>query len=140
VTTAVVRVAVALVVLVLAVAVAGCGDTTTTRDFRHDAASVASIAAEGALLAHEVGEQDTTSAFARVHGGELGDTAAELAATLRRNRPLAELPVDELAALASAVARRLPLVASQPPPERAFALERQLQRLAERVRRLEEQT
>jgi len=140
VTTAVVRIVASLVVLGVAFLAAGCGNTTTARDFRHNASTVASIAAEGALLAHEVGEQDTTSAFARVHGGELGDTAAELAATLRRNRPLAELPVDELAALASAVARRLHLVASQPPPERAFALERQLQRLAERVRRLEEQT
>ena len=133
------RVAVPVVVLVLVFAAAGCGDTTTTRDFRRDAASIASIAAEGALLAHEVGEQDTTSAFARVHGGELGDTAAGLAATLRRNRPLADLPVERLAALASAVSRRLHLVAGEPPPERAFALERQLQVLAERVRRLEEQ-
>jgi len=137
--TADVRVAAALLVLALAVVASGCGTTTTTRDFRHDAASVASIAAEGALLAHEVGEKSTTSTFARVHGGELGDTAAGLASTLRRNRPLAELPVAELAALASAVARRLHLVASEPPPARAFALERQLQRLAERARRLEEQ-
>jgi len=136
--TADVRVAASLVVLVLAAAAAGCGNTTTSRDFRLDAASIASIAAEGALLAHEVGEQDTTSAFARVHGGELGDTAAGLASTLRRNRPLAELPVDDLAAVASAVAIRLHLVAGRPPPARAFALERQLQRLAGRARRLEE--
>ena len=133
------RIAVPVVVLLLAVAAAGCGNTTTARDFRRNAASVASIAAEGALLAHEVGEQDTTSAFARVHGGELGDTAAELAATLRRNRSLTDLPVERLAALSSAVARRLHLVASRPPPERAFELERQLQLLAERIRGLEEQ-
>jgi hypothetical protein len=139
VTTAVAVRILAPLLVVLALAAAGCGNTTTTRDFRHDADSVASIAAEGALLAHEVGERDTTSAFARVHGGELGDTAAELAATLRRNRPLADLPVERLAALASAVARRLHLVASEPPPERAFELERQLQLLAERVRRLREQ-
>jgi len=139
VTTAVAVRILAPLLVVLALAAAGCGNTTTTRDFHHDADSVASIAAEGALLAHEVGERDTTSAFARVHGGELGDTAAELAATLRRNRPLADLPVERLAALASAVARRLHLVASEPPPERAFELERQLQLLAERVRRLREQ-
>jgi predicted outer membrane protein len=140
VTTAVVRAfAFLLLLVVLAASAAGCGTTTTERDFRHDAAAVASIAAEGALLAHEVGEQDTTSAFARVHGGELGDTAAELAATLHRNTPLTDLPIDELATLSSAVARRLHLLASQPPPPRAFALERQLQRLAERARRLEEQ-
>jgi hypothetical protein len=117
---------------------AGCGDTTTRRDFRHDAAAIRSIAAEGALLAHEVGERDTTSAFARVQGRELGDTAAELAATLRRNRPLAQLPVEELAVLASEVARRLHLVAGRPPPERSFRLERELQRLSERAGRLEE--
>ena len=134
------RVGIFVLVLVLAAAAAGCGTTTTTRDFERDAASIASLAAEGALLAHEVGEDDTTSAFTRVHGGELGDTAAELAATLRRNEPLADLPVERLAALASAISRRLHLVASRPPPQRAFALERQLQRLAERVRRLEEQT
>ena len=138
-TTAVVRIFTSLLVLALAILASGCGNTTTERDFRLNAASVASIAAEGALLAHQVGEQATTSAFARVHGGELGDTAAEVAATLRRNEPLTDLPVDELAALSSAVARRLHLVASRPPPARAFALERQLQRLAEQVRRLEDQ-
>jgi hypothetical protein len=118
---------------------AGCGTTTTARDFRHDAASVSSIAAEGALLAHEVGEQDTTSAFARVHGRELGDTAAGLAGTLRRNRPVTDLPVAELAELASQVSRRLHLVAGRPAPDRAFRLERELRALAERASRLEEQ-
>jgi hypothetical protein len=127
----------ALLVALLIVA-AGCGETTTKRDFRHNAARISSIAAEGALLAHEVGEEDTTSVFARVHGTELGDTAAELAATLRRNRPLGGFPVDELARLASDVSRRLHLVASRPPPGRAFALERELKRLAERAGRLEE--
>ena len=117
---------------------AGCGETTTTRDFRHDAARISSIAAEGALLAHEVGEQDTTSAFARVHGGELGDTAAELAATLRRNRPLADLPVEQLARVASAVSRRLHLVASRPSPAVSYRLERQLERLSKQAARLEE--
>jgi Ser/Thr protein kinase RdoA (MazF antagonist) len=125
-----------LAVILLA---AGCGTTTTERDFRLDAATIASIAAEGALLAHEVGEQNTTRAFARVHGGELGDTAAELAATLRRSRPVDPVPARRLAAVADAVSRRLHLVASLPPPQRAFRLERQLQRLSRRASDLEEQ-
>jgi Ser/Thr protein kinase RdoA (MazF antagonist) len=125
-------------VLVAAVVVAGCGETTTARDFRLDAATIASIAAEGALLAHEVGEQDTTRAFARVHGRELGDTAAELAATLRRSKPVDPVPAGRLAAVAGQVSRRLHVVASLPPPGRAFRLERELKRLSERASKLEE--
>ena len=78
-TTAVVRAfAFLLLLVVLAASAAGCGTTTTERDFRHDAAAVASIAAEGALLAHEVGEQDTTSAFARVLPGTLSAVTSAL--------------------------------------------------------------
>jgi predicted outer membrane protein len=131
--------ALGLIVVLLAGFAAGCGTTTTERDFRLDAATIASIAAEGALLAHEVGRQDTTRAFARVHGGELGDTAAELAATLRSSKPVDPVPARRLAAVAAAVSRRLHLVASLPPPERAFRLERQLQRLSTRASDLEEQ-
>jgi hypothetical protein len=124
----------ALVLLVLA----GCGGTTTRRDFRHDADTVSSIAAEGALLAGEVEAGRTTTRFAKVHGTELGDTAAELASTLRRSRPVEPLPVGALARVADGVAERLHRVAEHPPDPAATRLRAQLLRLSDRAARLSE--
>jgi uncharacterized lipoprotein len=124
----------ALVLLLLA----GCGGTTTRRDFRHDADTVSSIAAEGALLAGEVEAGRTTTRFAKAHGTELGDTAAELASTLRRSRPVEPLPVGALARVADDVAQRLHRVAEHPPDPAATRLRAQLLRLSDRAARLSE--
>ena len=40
---------------------------------------IASVAAEGALLAHDAGEGDTTLTFTRVHAGELRSKLEQLA-------------------------------------------------------------
>jgi hypothetical protein len=59
---------------------AGCG---TPSSLEKQAEEVHSLAAEGALLAHDVSEGDTTQPFTRVHAGELARKADELAPKIR---------------------------------------------------------
>lgn len=99
---------------------------------------MSSISAEGALLARVVADGKATRAFLRVHGTTLGETAANLASTLRRSRPLEGVPAGELARIASEVSRRIRAVTGHPDDRELSRLERELMRLSERASALEE--
>jgi hypothetical protein len=106
-----------------ALALAGCGGATTA----DQAESAASVAAEGALLAHEAAEGSTTNSFARVHARALGKKAEALG-----GEPRLDAVVREIVA-------GLESLAADPGDERGAAhVERVLERaagLAERLAR-----
>jgi hypothetical protein len=97
---------VAAVVLGLA---AGCG---TPSSVEKQADEVGSLAAEGALLAHDASEGDTTETFTRVHAGELAKKADDLAPKIEDR---------ELAGVARSVGADLDRLADDPGDERAAA-------------------
>jgi hypothetical protein len=111
-----VRVLLAFVVVVLA----GCG---TPQELAKQAEEVHSVAAEGALLAHEAAEGDTRDTFAREH-------AKALRKLLGKVRPAIEEP--RLATVADDVDRTLAELARTPGDrERAAGAERKLERAAD---------
>lgn len=111
-------------------ALTGCGSTTTRHDFELDAATVASVAAEGSLLARDVAEGDAFDSFVRVHARELAGQAAELADTLLRLRNVSGLPAERLATIAATVADDLESLSRRPPAEAAGRIEARLDRQA----------
>ena len=73
----------------LAAVVAGCnGGTVDHQALTNDAESIASIATEGKLLAHDVGKGASTGIFARVQSGELAQQASNFEDALGE-RPVA---------------------------------------------------
>ena len=75
----------ALLVFAVSVGLAGCGGGSQTLDaeaLKKQAEAIESLAAEGALLAADVSEGDTTSLFARVHAEALGKNAETVVAML----------------------------------------------------------
>ena len=104
------------------VVVAGCGTPAT---IAKQAEEVGSIAAEGALLAHDAGEGDTTETFTRVHARELAKKADQLAPKIRDG---------DLDRVARAVGADLERLADAPGDERAAArLEHRLDDAAKRA-------
>jgi hypothetical protein len=124
--------------LVLIVVAAGCGTTTTRHDFRLDAETISSIAAEGSLFAEDVADGSTTNAFARVHGGELADTAEELRLTLLRSTAAKGLRARELASVAHRVSSRLETLSKRPPRGEAERLGQELEQLSDAAAKLAE--
>ena len=101
------------------VALAGCG---TPQELSKQADEVHSVAAEGALLAHEAAAGDTLDTFAREH-------AQALRKLLGKVRPAIEEP--RLAAVSDDVDRTLAEFARTPGDRsRAAAAERKLERAA----------
>ena len=127
------------VLIVLVLTLAACGTTTTPHDFQLDAGTVSSIAAEGALMADDVGPGGTTNAFTKVHAGELATTAEQLRFTLLANTPQGGVHARALAAIAHQVSLRVAVVATRPPQREAQRLRRELQRLAAAAGRMAEQ-
>ena len=108
----------ALVIVVLALA--GCG---APRELAKQAEEVHSVAAEGALLAHEAAEGDTRDTFAEVHAAALRKLLGELRPAIDDAR---------LAAVADDVDRTLSELARTPGDrERAAGAERKLEAAAE---------
>jgi hypothetical protein len=70
--------AAAAVLVLVALGLAGCGGHGGTAA---QAQTLGSVAADGALLAADVGRSRTTAAFLDVHAGELGRDAGDLART-----------------------------------------------------------
>ena len=102
---------------VLALALAGCnGGTVDRHALENDAATVASIASEGELLAHDVTKGASTKSFVRVHAGELADEAAGFAKSLgaRPTSPGIEPEVRKLAHVAGRISGRLEQLHSRP--------------------------
>jgi hypothetical protein len=103
----------ALILSVLAALLAGCnGGTVDRHALTNDAASLDSVACEGALLAHDVALGKTTSFFAREQAEELGIQSSNLADALRTRKTLAAIEQkvrakSREAAAVSATLRRL---------------------------------
>ncbi len=100
----------ALGVVLLVFALAGCnGGTVDEHALTRDAENVASLAAEGGLLAHDVSKGASTKFFVRVHAKELSVAASNLADALseRPTSPGIERDVRQLARLAAKVSREL---------------------------------
>jgi hypothetical protein len=112
-----VAVAVAVAIAVLGVGVAGCGGGALDADtLAKEVDAVASLAAEGALLADGAARARTTRAFTRVHADELVATATEEANRLKTSavpRGL-ERRAAEAARLASEVATLIERLARAP--------------------------
>ena len=112
------------VAVLVVVVVAGCGSSGSVEKQAED---VASIAAEGALLAHDASEGDTTGPFTRVHARELAKKADKLAPEIRNS---------ELSHVARSVDQDLERLADDPGDEAGAAqLEK---RLDDASRRAEE--
>ena len=114
------RLAIALSSLVL------CGCLAPTEPSKQ-ADEIASVAAEGALLAHDAAEGDTTATFTRVHSGDLRSMLAQL-------EPKVE--VQELSRLLATTDRALGVLESDPADRtRAGVVERRLDRVSRRAAR-----
>jgi hypothetical protein len=82
----------ALVAAACAALLAGCnGGTVDRHALTNDAATVNSMACEGALLAHDVAQGKTTSFFAREQAEELHIQSSNLADALAERKALASI-------------------------------------------------
>jgi hypothetical protein len=114
------RLAIALSTLLLA----GCLVPTEPSK---QADEIASVAADGALLAHDAAEGDTTATFTRVHSGALRSKLAQLA-------PKVDMQV--LSRLLATADRALGSLEDDPADrERARLVERRLDRVSRRAAR-----
>ena len=78
-----------MLVFVVSFGLAGCGGGPQTLDaeaLKKQAEAIESLAAEGALLAADVSEGDTTSQFVRVHAEALGKNAETVVSMLEPGR------------------------------------------------------
>jgi hypothetical protein len=120
------------VLVAVAVVLAGCnGGTVDRHALTNDAATLDSIACEGALLAHDVSKGASTKYFARVHSDVLRAQASHLADALAERPTSAGLErrVRAKAKDASAIASVLSRLHHHPADrERAARAERALER------------
>jgi hypothetical protein len=111
-----VRVATALAAAVL---LAGCG---VPQELSKQAEEVGSVAAEGALLAHDAGEGSSTEAFTSEHAKALRKLVEEVRPAIEQQR---------LGQIAGRVSAALEQLAAAPGDRnRAVALERELEEAA----------
>ena len=103
--------------LVVTALLAGCnGGTVDLHALKNDSEAIDSLACEGALLANQVAHDASTSAFTRVHAGELATRASnfEDALSERPTTPGIEKAVREEAAKAGRIAALLGELESNP--------------------------
>jgi len=124
---------------------AGCGGSSQTLDakaLQKQAEAIESLAAEGALLAQDVSEGDTTSVFVRVHAEALGKNAETVVAALvpEKAKPGAGLAeqIGFAHAHAEVVRAELGKLAKSPSTGKAASIRDHLEFEAERARRLAE--
>jgi hypothetical protein len=118
---------------------AGC-EPLTTNELQHEAGSIHSTAAEGALLADGVARERTLSSFVRAHAKELADAAETSARKLHDASVLPSLrrpttKAIDLATRTSTVLGDLELSPSN--PQQAAGFESKLKRLAAAATKLE---
>jgi hypothetical protein len=101
-----------VIVIVASLALTGCnGGTVDRHALTNDAATLDSIACEGALLAHDVARGRSTRFFARVHADELRVESSNFADALSRRKTLPQIKrqvrekAKEAAKLASVLQR-----------------------------------
>jgi dethiobiotin synthetase len=123
----------ALLATLSVVLVAGCnGGTVDQHALTNDAATIDSLACEGALLARDVAAGKTTAFFAREQAEELGIEAANLADALadRKTLPSIEQKVRAKSKDAARLAATLQRLHDHPSDKDvATSVERQLTRL-----------
>jgi hypothetical protein len=119
--------------IVLTVSLAACnGGTVDKHALTNDSATIASIACEGALLAHDVSSGRTTVNFTREQAEELRLQASNFADALKSRPTLASIDsrVRAKAARAARISRTLARLQSDPANKSlAASLERRLARL-----------
>ena len=93
------RKAAALIASLALVACTGC-DPLDNEELAREVSKTGSIAAEGALLAHQVAEDRTKATFVRVHAGELAGAADESAEKLNDAEIESDLQDEVNAAIA----------------------------------------
>ena len=123
----------------LTVALAGC-EPLTADELQHEAGSIHSAAAEGALLANGVARQRTLSSFARAHATELVDATDASARKLHDATVPDSLraPTAQAMAIASRTSTTLgELELSPSKPQQAARIESRLEHLAAAAMRLE---
>jgi len=122
-----------LVGVVAAVLLAGCnGGTVDRHALTNDAATLDSMACEGALLAHDVTQGKTTSYYAREQAEELRIQSSNLADALARRPALASIKqkIRAKAKEASQLSAILQRLHDHPGDRRVAAtLEQQLKKL-----------
>jgi hypothetical protein len=135
----------AVLVFAVSLGLAGCGGGSQRLDaeaLKKQAEAIESLAAEGALLAADVSEGDTTSPFVRVHAEALGKNAETVVAALAPDnaKPAAGLSEQISFAHAHAEVVRAELVklAKLPSAGRAASIRDRLEFEAARARRLAE--
>ncbi len=119
---------------------AGC-EPLTSNELEHEAGTIHSTAAEGALLADGVADGDTLAAFVRAHAGELAGTADASARKLHDGTVPSDLKAPtahaiELASRTSAALGDLELSPSN--PRLAMETEARLKHLANEASALED--
>jgi thioredoxin-like negative regulator of GroEL len=118
-----------LLLVLLAVVAAGCnGGTVDQHALDNDSEAIASLACEGALLAHEIANTASLTTFSRAHAGELYTRARNFrdALSTRPTTPGIEQAVRKEAKKAGRIAALFDQLAADPSnPELAAKLEPQ---------------
>jgi hypothetical protein len=136
---------VAVLVLAVSFGLAGCGGGSQTLDaeaLKKQAEALESLAAEGALLAANVSEGDTTRPFVRVHAEALGKNAETVVAALAPDNAQPAAGLSEQISFAhthaEVVRAELARLAKSPSAGQAASIRDHLEFEAERARRLAE--
>jgi hypothetical protein len=136
---------VAVLVLAVSFGLAGCGGGSQTLDaeaLKKQAEALESLAAEGALLAANVSEGDTTRPFVRVHAEALGKNAETVVAELAPGNAQPAAGLSEQISFAhthaEVVRAELARLAKSPSAGQAASIRDHLEFEAERARRLAE--
>jgi hypothetical protein len=135
----------AVLTFAVSLGLAGCGGAPQTLDakaLQKQAEAIESLAAEGALLAGDASEGDTTSVFVRVHAEALGKNAETVVAMLApdKAKPAAGLSqqVDRAHAHAEAVRAALAKLERSPSAAVAASIGDRLESEAEAAKHLAE--
>jgi hypothetical protein len=122
--------------------VCGCsGGTMTSYRIGQDAGSLASLAADGRLLATLASKGDAPNSYVAAHASELGADCGDLASILRSTRPQPETrpSLVELIQLSERATRLLEALERHPKDEpTAASLARGLGAVADRASEVEE--
>jgi hypothetical protein len=136
---ALVRSTVVLALLAAAVVGAGCGGAMQPDELARSIGTLESAAAEGALLAKDVGDDRTKATFARAHARDLGETVdheAEKLSDASANGLVAERKTAAVN-LADRIAQALGQIQIAPGSERqGRSAEASLTRLGDRAGKL----
>ena len=128
-----------LALSLLLVPACGGGGELSAEQFKKQAESIQSFAAEGALLARDVADGKSTAPFTRVHAGELAANTAKLEQALASAQPApgVEAKLARAVELAKRVAATLQELERSPGDARAArSVQRELEAAAKQAEEL----